>query len=165
VAGWFYTGGKRPYGYAGFGELFVFVFFGLVATLGTMWVLVRDVSLEGLLAAIAIGFISCAVLMANNIRDIPQDRIAKKKTLAVRVGDRPARILYCVFMLIPFLVVGFLTLLFPLVVLVFFALLIAIPAALIVLTAKTPKELILALQLTSLTGLVYGLGLAAAIAF
>jgi len=165
VAAWFYTGGKRPYGYAGFGELFVFVFFGLVATLGTMWVLVRDISLEGLLAAIAIGFISCAVLMANNIRDIPQDRIAKKKTLAVRVGDRPARILYCVFMLIPFLVVGFLTQLFPLAILVFFALLIAIPAGLIVLTAKTPKELILALQLTSLTGLVYGLGLAAAIAF
>jgi 1,4-dihydroxy-2-naphthoate octaprenyltransferase len=159
VAAWFYTGGKRPYGYAGLGELFVFVFFGLVATLGTMWVLVRDITLEGILAAVAIGFISCAVLMVNNIRDIAQDRIAKKKTLAVRVGDRAARILYCVFMLIPFLVLGFLSQLFPLVILVFFTLLIAIPACVIVLTAKTPKELILALQLTSLTGL------AAAIAF
>jgi 1,4-dihydroxy-2-naphthoate octaprenyltransferase len=165
IAAWFYTGGKRPYGYAGLGELFVFVFFGLVATLGTMWVLVRDVTLEGILAAVAIGFISCAVLMVNNIRDIEQDRIAGKKTFAVRIGNLPARIVYCVFMLIPFLVLGFLTLLFPLVILVFFTLLIAIPAGLIVITAKTPKELILALQLTSFTGLAYGLGLAAAIAF
>ena len=165
VAAWFYTGGKRPYGYSGLGELFVFVFFGLVATLGTMYVLVQEVTFEGFLAAVAIGFISCAVLMVNNIRDIPQDRIAGKKTLAVRVGDRAARILFCVFMLVPYLVLAFLSLLFPLGILVFFTLLIAIPASLIVVTAKTPKELILALQLTSLTGLLYGLGLAAALAF
>jgi 1,4-dihydroxy-2-naphthoate octaprenyltransferase len=165
VAAWFYTGGKRPYGYSGLGELFVFVFFGLVATLGTMWVLVREITFEGVLAAVAIGFISCAVLMANNIRDIPQDRVAGKKTLAVRVGNLPARILYCVFMLVPYLVLGFLALVFPKALLVFFTLLLALPAALIVVTAKTPKELILALQLTSFTGLLYGLGLAAALAF
>jgi 1,4-dihydroxy-2-naphthoate octaprenyltransferase len=165
VAAWFYTGGERPYGYSGLGELFVFVFFGLVATLGTMWVLVREITFEGVLAAVAIGFISCAVLMANNIRDIPQDRVAGKKTLAVRVGNLPARILYCVFMLVPYLVLGFLALVFPKSLLVFFTLLLALPAALIVVTAKTPKELILALQLTSFTGLFYGLGLAAALAF
>ena len=165
VAAWFYTGGKHPYGYAGLGEIFVFIFFGLVATVGTMYVLVSTVSLEALLCGAAIGFIACAVLMANNIRDIAQDKLVGKKTLAVKVGDRAARILYVVFMAVPYIVLGLLTLLYPIAPLVFFTLLIAVPAALIVLTGKTAREFILALQLTSMVGLLYGLGVAAALAF
>lgn len=165
VAAWFYTGGKRPYGYAGLGEVFVFLFFGLVATVGTMYVLVSTVSLEVLICGVAIGFIACAVLMANNIRDIAQDRIVGKKTLAVKVGDRAARILYVVFMVVPYIVLGLLTLLYPKAPLVFFTLLITVPAVLIVLTGKSAREFILALQLTSIVGLLYGLGVAAALAF
>lgn len=165
VAAWFYTGGRHPYGYAGLGEIFVFIFFGLVATVGTMYVLVTTVSLEAILCGVAIGFIACAVLMANNIRDIAQDRLVGKKTLAVKVGDRAARILYVVFMVVPYIVLGLLTLLYPIAPLVFFTLLIAVPAALIVLTGKTAREFILALQLTSMVGLLYGLGVAAALAF
>ena len=165
VSAWFYTGGKHPYGYAGLGELFVFTFFGLVATVGTMYVLVSTVSLEVVLCGAAIGFIACAVLMANNIRDIAQDRLVGKKTLAVKVGDRAARILYVVFMAVPYIVLGLLTLLYPIAPLVFFTLLIAVPAAIIVLTGKSAREFILALQLTSMVGLLYGLGVAAALAF
>lgn len=165
VAAWFYTGGKRPYGYSGLGEVFVFLFFGLVATLGTQYVLVNTITFEGVVSAVAIGAISCAVLMSNNLRDIDQDKLAGKKTLSVRVGRTWSKIIYLIFMIIPYLVLGALSLLYPLGILVFFTLLLAIPAVVIVFTAKTPKELILALQLTSFTGLLYGLGLAAALTF
>ena len=87
VAAWFYTGGKRPYGYFGLGEVFVFVFFGLVATVGTTFVLAGTVSADAWLAGVAIGLIACAVLMVNNIRDREQDKVAGKRTLAVLLGD------------------------------------------------------------------------------
>ncbi|MFA9277505.1 MAG: 1,4-dihydroxy-2-naphthoate polyprenyltransferase, partial [Rhodoluna sp.] len=86
VAAWFYTGGRRPYGYAGLGEVMVFIFFGLVATLGTTYVQTGTFSQESLLGGIGIGLISCAVLVVNNIRDIATDTLAGKKTLAVRMG-------------------------------------------------------------------------------
>src|ERR1700712_631836 len=85
-----YTGGKRPYGYYGLGELFVFIFFGLVATVGTTYILSNTFNFESVLAGAAAGFIACAVLMANNIRDIAQDKVARKRTLAVLVGHRAA---------------------------------------------------------------------------
>jgi len=165
AAAWFYTGGKRPYGYAGLGELFVFVFFGLVATVGTTFVQSGDVNTESWLSGIAAGFLACAVLIANNLRDIDQDRIAGKRTLTVRIGSLASRILFCVLLLAAFGILGFFAIFYPLAVLVFFALLLAIPAGLIVMTAKTARELILALQLTSLLALVYGVGLGAAFAF
>jgi len=165
LAGWFYTGGKRPYGYAGLGELFVFVFFGLVATVGSTFVQAGDINLESVLSGVAIGFIACAVLMVNNIRDIEQDRLAGKKTLAARIGDLPARITFAVFLAIPYGVLVYFVLLYTYGGYVYFTLLVAVPAALITITAKTPRELITALQLTSLTALLFGLGLAAAIAF
>ena len=165
LAGWFYTGGKRPYGYAGLGEIFVFVFFGLVATIGTTFVQVGIVNFESLLSGIAIGFIACAVLMVNNIRDIEPDKLAGKRTLAVRLGQRASRIVFVVFLAIPYVILAYFLLLYTYGGYVYFTLLIAAPAMLITLTAKTPKELILSLQLTSLTALLYGLGLAAAIAF
>ena len=164
VAAWFYTGGKRPYGYSGLGEVFVFVFFGLVATAGSAFVQALMVNLEAWIGGVGVGLLACAVLMANNLRDVVQDRTAGKRTLAVLVGPVVGRILYTVFMLVPFLIVGVLALFYPTAVLVFFALLLALPACVIVLTARTPRELILALQLTSFTALVYGVGLGLAIA-
>jgi 1,4-dihydroxy-2-naphthoate polyprenyltransferase len=94
AAGWFYTGGPKPYGYLGLGELFVFVFFGLVATAGTTYVLVERVTGLSLVAGVAIGFLACALLVINNLRDIPTDAIAGKRTLAVRLGDWATRRLY-----------------------------------------------------------------------
>ncbi|PRY67037.1 1,4-dihydroxy-2-naphthoate prenyltransferase [Glaciihabitans tibetensis] len=165
VAGYYYTGGKRPYGYNALGEVFVFVFFGLVATAGTTYVQEGEVNVESWLSGVAIGFIACAVLMVNNIRDIHQDRLAGKRTLAVVLGDRAARIVFVVFLLLPFVILGFFAMFYPNAYLVFFTLLLALPTAAITLTAKTPQELILALKLTSALALAYGLGLGAAFAF
>ncbi len=165
VAAYFYTGGKRPYGYYGLGEVFVFVFFGLVATLGTTFTQVGSVNIESWLGGIAAGFFACAVLMVNNLRDLEQDRLAKKHTLAVLVGNRGARILFTVFVLIPYLILIFFSIFYAKAPLVYFTLLGAIPVIVITLTGKTPPEFVLALKITSLTALVFGLGLAAAIAF
>lgn len=165
VAAYFYTGGKRPYGYYGLGELFVFVFFGLVATAGTTFVLAGTVTLETWLVAVAIGLIACAALMVNNIRDIAQDKLAGKRTLAVLLGSLPSRIVYGVLMLVPFGILAFFTIFYENAYLVYFVLLAAVPAVGITISAKTPPELITALKLTTLTALAYGLGLGWAIAF
>ena len=159
VAAWFYTGGKRPYGYYGLGELFVFVFFGIVATAGSAYVQALDVNLEAWLGGVGAGLIACAVLMANNLRDVAQDKAAGKRTLAVLVGPLAGRILFAVFMLVPFAIVVFFALFYPTAWLVLFGLLLALPASAIVLWSKTPRELLLALQLASFTALVYGVGL------
>ncbi|WP_026819589.1 1,4-dihydroxy-2-naphthoate polyprenyltransferase [Arthrobacter castelli] len=94
LAGWGYTGGSNPYGYLGLGDVFVFVFFGLVATLGTTYTQAGQISLAAFLGATGTGLIAMALLMANNVRDIPTDIAAGKKTLAVRLGDDSARISY-----------------------------------------------------------------------
>ena len=95
IAGaWLYTGGSKPYGYLGFGELAVFVFFGPVAVLGTQYVQALRVDWVGAVLAVAIGSLSTAVLVANNLRDIPTDQRAQKMTLAVRLGDTRTRVLY-----------------------------------------------------------------------
>jgi 1,4-dihydroxy-2-naphthoate octaprenyltransferase len=164
VAAWFYTGGKRPYGYLGLGEIFVFVFFGLVATTGTTYVQVGTVNLESWLSAVAIGLIACAVLMVNNLRDIESDTVAGKRTLAVRVGSRMSRVLFCIFLLVPFAIAAFFALFYPLAWYTMFVLLLALPASLIVATATTAKELILALKLSSLAALLYGVALGLAFA-
>ena len=103
IAGaWFYTGGKNPYGYQGLGEVAVFIFFGLVAVLGTEYTQSGSVSWIGLACAISIGAISSSVNLANNLRDIPTDTASGKITLAVRLGDRKTRYLYTVLALTPF---------------------------------------------------------------
>ncbi|GLI26862.1 1,4-dihydroxy-2-naphthoate octaprenyltransferase [Agromyces rhizosphaerae] len=164
VAAWFYTGGKHPYGYYGLGELFVFVFFGVVATAGSAYVQALTVNLEAWVTGAGLGLIACAVLMANNLRDVGPDRAAGKRTLAVLVGKVFGRVLFAVFLLVPFLAVAFLALFYPPAWLVFFALLAALPAVLIVSTARTSRELIIALQLASATSLLYGVGLGLAFA-
>ncbi len=94
LAAWGYTGGKNPYGYMGLGELFVFIFFGVVATVGTFFVQVETITLDSILISIPMGTFSCALLSINNIRDRALDEPAGKKTLAVRLGDRRARHLF-----------------------------------------------------------------------
>ncbi|KQX66169.1 1,4-dihydroxy-2-naphthoate polyprenyltransferase [Angustibacter sp. Root456] len=101
VAAWFYTGGSRPYGYLGLGELFVFVFFGLVAVLGTTYTQAGRLSWASWAAAVAIGSLACAILVANNLRDIPTDAVAGKRTLAVRLGDARTRGLYVALVAVP----------------------------------------------------------------
>ena len=165
VAAYFYTGGKRPYGYYGLGEVFVFVFFGLVATAGTTYALAGIVNIESWLSGVAIGLIACAVLMVNNIRDREQDKLAGKRTLAVLLGDLPSRIAYAVLLLAPFGILVFFVVFYQNAYLVYFVLLAALPAVGITLTAKTAPELIVALRLSTLTALLFGLGLGWAIAF
>lgn len=106
LAAWFYTGGKRPYGYLGLGEVFVFVFFGLVAVCGTTYVQVGFVPPPALWAAVAVGFLACAVLVANNLRDIPTDAAVGKRTLATRLGDRGTRLFYLSLLVGSILAVG-----------------------------------------------------------
>ena len=103
AAAWFYTGGPRPYGYAGLGEVFVFVFFGLMATAGTLYVQGGSVPGWAWLAACGIGLIACSLLMVNNLRDIGTDPLHGKRTLAVRLGERGARAAFCAMLAVPVL--------------------------------------------------------------
>jgi 1,4-dihydroxy-2-naphthoate octaprenyltransferase len=161
VAAWFYTGGKSPYGYAGLGELAVFVFFGLVATIGTAFIQIGFIEFNAVLGGIASGLFASAVLMVNNIRDIETDKLAAKKTLAVMLGKKSATALYLLMIWLPFLILAFFVLLYPATLMGFFALLLVFPATMIVLSAKTAKELILVLKLTSFASLAYALSLSA----
>lgn len=155
VAAWFYTGGKRPYGYAGLGEVFVFVFFGLVATLGTTWVQVFTLPQEAWLGAVAAGLFACAVLLANNLRDLDQDRSAGKRTLSVLIGRLGTQILFTVLVLVPFGISVFLALFYPVAWLTLLALLAAVPALVIVWFFREGRELVTALALTSVAALGY----------
>ncbi|WP_370544412.1 1,4-dihydroxy-2-naphthoate polyprenyltransferase [Frondihabitans sp. VKM Ac-2883] len=165
IAAWFYTGGKRPYGYNAMGEIFVFVFFGLVATLGTEFVQQHRVTELGWVMAVMIGLFSCAVLMINNIRDIPQDAQAGKRTLAVLLGARGARIVYALFLLVPYVLLTYFVALYVGGGYVYFTLILTLPALIIGVTAKTPKEMILALKLSSFSALAFSLALAAVMFF
>lgn len=100
AAAWCYTGGPRPYGYAGFGELFVFVFFGVVATVGTAYVVAERLTALMWVASVPVGLLACSLLIVNNLRDIPTDRSSGKRTLAVRLGDAATRTLYAASMVV-----------------------------------------------------------------
>jgi 1,4-dihydroxy-2-naphthoate octaprenyltransferase len=164
VAAWFYTGGKSPYGYSGLGEIAVFVFFGLVATYGTAYIQIRAFDINALLGSIAAGFFASAVLMVNNIRDIDTDSKVGKRTLAVKVGKKRAKAIYFAMIWLPMLILAPYPFIYPATIFAWGSVLLVLPATLIVATAKTPKELILALKLTSFASLSYavlfGLGLA-----
>ena len=94
AAAWGYTGGKNPYGYKGLGELSVFLFFGVVATMGTYYAQTEQITLLSFIVSIPMGALSCAILAINNLRDRPKDALVGKLTVAVRIGDRNARLMY-----------------------------------------------------------------------
>ncbi len=156
AAAWFYTGGSRPYGYRALGEVSVFVFFGLVAVVGTAYVQVRHFTWLEFAAAIPVGLLACALLVINNLRDIPTDSQTGKKTLAVVLGDRRTRILYVDCVLLPFAVAIALV---PAAVLCLIALA-ALPFAFIpvrgVLQGATGRGLITALGQTGRLQLAFG---------
>ena len=93
-AAWGYTGGKKPYGYFGFGELSVFIFFGLVATVGSYYIQTEQFNWQIFLLSMPVGTLSCAILAVNNLRDLPQDNLVGKRTMAVRIGERNTRVFF-----------------------------------------------------------------------
>ena len=168
LAAWYYTGGKRPYGYLGLGEVFVFVFFGLIAVCGTAYVQVGRVSLATLLTGVWIGALACAILVTNNLRDIVGDAQVGKKTLATRLGDATTRALYVILVIgsaFMIIIVGYLTSWWALLGLA--GLVLIVPGLRVALSGGTGPSLIGVLKATSLaelasaTGFATGLTLAA----
>lgn len=156
AAGWFYTGGSNPYGYLGLGELFVFVFFGLVATVGSAYVQPAGWSTIAWLAGVAVGALATALLVANNLRDIPTDQVAGKNTLAVRLGDRGTRVLFVALLIVPFGVAAVIAVERPWALLALGALPAAAIAMRPVVSGALGRELIPALGATGRTQLIYG---------
>ena len=164
IAGaWLYTGGSKPYGYLGLGEVAVFVFFGLVAVLGTQYTQAGVVDWVGLALAVGIGALSSAVLVANNLRDIPTDKESNKITLAVRLGDARTRLLYQGLLAVALLLTVVLMLATPWCVVGLVALPLALRAARPVRTGAAGKDLIPVLRDTGLTMLVWSTALALAL--
>ena len=156
TAGWFYTGGIRPYGYKGFGEISVFVFFGLAATLGSCYIQSGGLNGTSFLVSVSVGLMSCALLEINNLRDIAGDKNSGKLTLAVLLGDRRTRILY-VFFVDASLIIGSLAVFAkPWTVLIMVAGIVAFPAVKSVLDGATGIELITVLKQTSRVQIVAG---------
>jgi 1,4-dihydroxy-2-naphthoate octaprenyltransferase len=164
IAGaWLYTGGSKPYGYAGLGEVAVFVFFGLVAVLGTQYTQALRVDWVGLVLAVTTGALSSAVLVANNLRDIPTDAQSGKLTLAVRLGDTGTRILYQSLLAAAAVLTLTLTAATPWCALGLVATPLAVRAAAPVRSGRTAAELIPVLRDTGLTMLVWSIAVAAAL--
>ena len=164
IAGaWLYTGGSKPYGYRGLGEVAVFVFFGLVAVLGTQYTQALRVDWVGLAMAVAMGSLSSAVLVANNLRDIPTDTDSGKITLAVRLGDARTRILYVVLLVVAFALTLVLMAATPWTAVGLVALPLAVRAAAPVRRGLGGRELIPVLRDTGLTMLVWAVAVALAL--
>ncbi|CAN5703423.1 1,4-dihydroxy-2-naphthoate polyprenyltransferase [soil metagenome] len=165
IAGaWLYTGGSNPYGYQGFGEIAVFVFFGLVAVLGTQYTQALRVDWVGLVTAIVMGCLSSAVLVANNLRDIPTDTVSGKITLAVRLGDKGTRRLYVGLLVVAGVLTVTLALATPWCLAGLIAAPLAVRAAAPVTGGKGGPALIPVLRDTGLTMLVWSIVVAAALA-
>jgi len=166
IAGaWLYTGGSRPYGYAGFGEVAVFVFFGLVAVLGTQYTQALRVNWVGVVLAVATGALSSAVLVANNLRDIPTDTHSGKITLAVRLGDKGTRMFYQALLAAAAVLTLTLTAATPWCAAGLVATPLALRAAAPVRSGRIGVELIPVLRDTGLTMLVWSIAVAAALTF
>ncbi len=161
AAGWFYTGGSNPYGYLGLGELFVFVFFGLVATIGSAFVQVETWSWLAAILAVPVGVFATALLIINNLRDRVGDAASDKRTLAVRLGDRTTRMLYSGSMLAAFglIVVVSAAAGRPALLLGLIGLVAAVPAIAAVQRGATGRALIPVLESTGRTQLLAGLGM------
>ena len=157
VAAWFYTGGKKPYGYLGLGEVFVFVFFGLVAVLGTTYTQAGQISGLAVTGAVGTGLVSTALLMANNVRDIPTDTEAGKKTLAVRLGDTKARWSYPIMLALAIGVPLLYAQEHPWLWLMLILLVASLRPSLIMLEAEERGELIPVLKMTGLFGILYAI--------
>jgi 1,4-dihydroxy-2-naphthoate polyprenyltransferase len=161
---WFYTGGSSPYGYRGLGEIAVFVFFGPVAVLGTEYTQSGRVSGLGIGTSVGIGLLSCAVLVANNLRDVPSDTVAGKRTLAVMLGERDTRVLYAALVVIPLGMSLVLSLRAPWALLGLVALIVLAPALRRVLGGARGPALIPVLRDSGLALLVWAVGTAIGLA-
>ncbi len=164
AAGWLYTGGPRPYGYAGLGEVFVFVFFGLVATTGSAYVHLGRITGLALLAAVPVGLLAVALLVINNLRDIPGDTTAAKFTLAVRLGAPATRVLYIATIAGAFVAVALIALVRPWALLALAAAPLAVLPTRRVLSGEAGRGLVEVLQATGRLQLAFGVLLAAGIA-
>lgn len=162
LAAWGYTGGKNPYGYMGLGDVFVFVFFGPVATLGTTFTQAGGVSTAAVLGSFATGLIAVALLMANNVRDIPTDTEVGKRTLAVRLGDKNARLSYVVMLGLSLVLMMFLVPGNPWILLVLLLVPFMLMPSWLMLKGKKRKSLIPVLQQTGLINLGFSVLFAAA---
>ncbi|HWH26734.1 MAG TPA: 1,4-dihydroxy-2-naphthoate polyprenyltransferase [Pseudolysinimonas sp.] len=165
VAAWFYTGGKRPYGYLALGEVVSFLFFGVAAVAGTMLTQVGQVNADGWFGGVALGCFVAAVMLVNNLRDREKDALHGKRTLAVRLGNVGSRVLYVILMLVPFAILWLFGQLYDKSFYVYFVAVAAIPAIIVVIFARSAREYVIPLRLTLLTSLFYGVGLAAAVIF
>ncbi|WP_033436633.1 1,4-dihydroxy-2-naphthoate polyprenyltransferase [Saccharothrix sp. NRRL B-16314] len=163
AAAWFYTGGRKPYGYSGLGELAVFLFFGPAAVLGTLYVQTGEITGIGIGGAIAMGAFSTGVMIANSLRDIPTDVQAGKRTLATTLGDKDSRRLYVALVAIPFLITPVLGLRVPLALIGFLALPLVILGARRVVMGGKGHDLIPVLRDTGLAMLVWGITVPAAL--
>ncbi|WP_047689211.1 1,4-dihydroxy-2-naphthoate polyprenyltransferase [Kocuria sp. ZOR0020] len=156
-AAWGYTGGKRPYGYRGWGDVAVFIYFGLVAVLGTTITQAGRLNIDAWIAAIATGLFACALLMVNNIRDIPGDREVGKRTLAVRLGDHRARVVFAAELGLAFALHLFLVPFNGFMLLVFLSVPMAVMAARTVLFTQERKALIPVLKECGILNLIWSL--------
>lgn len=156
AAAWFYTGGKNPYGYMGLGEVFVFVFFGVVATVGSTFVVVEELPSLTWLASIPVGCLACALLVINNLRDIPTDKEVGKRTLAVRLGDARTRSFYGALIALAGLFTVLAAVQRPAAVFGLFGVAAALPAWRVVRSGAVGRDLIAVLGLTGRAQLVFG---------
>ncbi|MEP6695875.1 MAG: 1,4-dihydroxy-2-naphthoate polyprenyltransferase [Pseudonocardiales bacterium] len=164
AAAWFYTGGKQPYGYRALGEASVFLFFGLVAVIGTAYVLIGRVGWTAVVASVPVGLLACALLVVNNLRDLDADEAAGKRTLAVVIGDQHTRELYTALMLAPFPLAAVLALRSPWALLALLATTLATTPVRRVIRGATGRDLIDVLGRTGRAQLGYGLLLAVGLA-
>ena len=164
VAAWCYTGGPRPYGYSGLGELFVFVFFGLVATVGSTYVQDEEVTALAVGASIPVGLLAVALLVTNNLRDLPKDALVGKNTLAVRMGDKPTRVMYVLCIVMSLLCLPYLSLLRPAVLIALLSVLLAVKPIRLVARGATGQELIAVLGATGKLQMLFGVLLSVGLA-
>jgi 1,4-dihydroxy-2-naphthoate polyprenyltransferase len=156
AAAWFYTGGSRPYGYYALGEVAVFLFFGVAAVTGTAYVQMRTVAWLALAASVPVGLLACALLVINNLRDIPSDALTSKRTLAVVLGDERTRLLYLACVLLPFGAAAAMAATAPLTLLTLAALPFALPPIRLVIGRAVGPQLITALAQTGRLQLAFG---------
>ena len=164
-AAWFYTGGSRPYGYRALGEVSVFAFFGVGAVAGTAYVQMDRLTWLAVAASVPVGLLACALLVVNNLRDIPSDEVSGKRTLAVVLGDRRTRVLYASCVSVPFAVAAAMAPAAPLTLLTLLAAPLAIPPVRQVLSRVAGRGLVAVLGQTGRLQLAFGLLLTAGLIF